>query len=352
MRLVPALAWHLIGDPSVALDPRLVPLLEAIAVNGSLAAAVAACGLSYRAGWGLVRDFGRELGAPLVTLERGRGATLAPAGTRLLGAHRAAAQRLERMRPALVIELGAEPSTRRKPMQLRLAASHDLALVALGEALPTAAGVTLDVRFVGSLDALQQLAEGRVDMAGFHAPLDRHAAGDLAPYRRLLKARRDRLIRFVEREQGFILPHGNPARVHAFGDLVRKRLRFVNRQRGSGTRLLIDRLLAEEGVAAEALSGYGREEFTHAAVAATVASGAADAGFGLRAAAAEQGLAFVPRARERYYLALHARALAMPAAARLVEALSGALLARIVRRMPGYRSDRPGTVVEVDALDD
>jgi molybdate transport repressor ModE-like protein len=352
MRLVATLTWRLPGDPSVELDPRLVPLLEAIAANGSLAAAVAVCKLSYRAGWGLLRDFSRDLGVPLVTLERGRGARLAPAGTRLLGAHRVGALRLARMRPALAIELGAETAARRKPAKLRVAASHDLALAALRDALPSVAGLALDVRFVGSLDALQQLAEGRADLAGFHVPLGRHAAGELAPFRRLLKTRRDRLIRFVEREQGFMLPHGNPARVHAFGDLVRKRLRFVNRQRGSGTRLLIDRLLAEEGVAAAELSGYGREEFTHAAVAATVASGAADAGFGLRAAAAEQGLAFVPRARERYYLALHARALATPAVARLVEALEGPLLTRIVRRMPGYRSDRPGTVVEVGGLND
>ena len=352
MRLVATLAWRLPGESAAELDPRLLPLLEAIAANGSLAAAVAVCKLSYRAGWGLLRDFARELGAPLVTLERGRGASLAPAGTRLLAAHRAAARRLQRLRPALTIELGAEPRGRRKPVRLDVAASHDLALAALRESLPSAAGVRLDLRFVGSLDALQQFAEGRVDLAGFHVPLGRHAPGEPAPFRRLLKTRRDRLIRFVAREQGFMLPHGNPARVHAFGDLVRKRLRFVNRQRGSGTRLLIDRLLAEEGVDAAALSGYGREEFTHAAVAATVASGAADAGFGLRAAAVEQGLAFVPRTRERYYLALHARALATPAVARLMEALEGPLLARIVGRLPGYRSDRPGTVVEVDELDD
>ena len=352
MRLTATLGWRLPGEPTVELDPRLIPLLEAIAASGSLAAAVTACGLSYRAGWGLLRDFAREVGAPLVTLERGRGARLAPAGTSLLGAHRAAAQRLERMRPALTIELRVEAIGRRRQVGLEVAASHDLALAALRDSLPAAAGLTLDVRFVGSLDALQQFAEGRAELAGFHVPLGPHAPGELAPFRRLLKTRRDRLMRFVEREQGLILPHGNPARVHAFTDLARKRLRFVNRQRGSGTRLLIDRLLAQEGVAAEALSGYGREEFTHAAVAATVASGAADAGFGLRAAAAEQGLAFVPRARERYYFALRARVLPTPAVARLVEALQGPLLTRIARRLPGYRVDRPGTVVDVDALDD
>ena len=125
---------------------------------------------------------------------------------------------------------------------------------------------------------------------------------------------------------------------------------FVNRQRGSGTRLLIDRLLADESVDPTALAGYANEEFTHAAVAATVASGAADAAFGLRAAAAEYGLAFVPRIRERYYLAVHARALTAPAVTMLIAALQGPIFERIVRRLPGYRGDGAGTVLGVDAL--
>ena len=165
-----------------------------------------------------------------------------------------------------------------------------------------------------------------------------------------LNRRRDRLIRFVDRDQGFILPRANPARVRTFADVARKRLRFVNRQRGSGTRLLIDRVLGDEGVDALAVRCYANEEFTHAAVAATVASGAADAGFGLRAAAADYGLAFVPCVRERYYLALRARAVTTPAVGRLVEALESALFARIVRQLRGYRRVGSGTILTVDAL--
>jgi putative molybdopterin biosynthesis protein len=230
-------------------------------------------------------------------------------------------------------------------------ASHDLVLAALRDALPAAAGLSLDLAFMGSLHALQQFAEGRTDLAGFHVPLGEHAAGELAPFRRLLRVRRDRLIRVVDRDQGFMLPRGNPARVHSFRDLERKRLRFVNRQRGSGTRLLIDRLIAEEGLEASSLVGYANEEFTHPAIAATVASGAADAGFGLRAAAAEYGLAFVPRVRERYYLAVRASALAMPAVVRLIDVLQGAVLARVAMTLPGYRREAAGTVVGIEALD-
>ncbi len=111
----------------------------------------------------------------------------------------------------------------------------------------------------------------------------------------------------MDREQGLILARGNPAQVRHLRDVADRRLRFVNRQRGSGTRLLIDRMIADERIDVSTLEGFGNEEFTHPAVAATVASGGADAGFGLRAAAAEYGLAFVPLVRERYYLALRAK---------------------------------------------
>ena len=350
MRVVPTLSWAL-ADPAEALDARLVPLLAAIRAKASLAAAVADRGLSYRAAWGLLRDYQRKLGAPLVELERGRGARLAPAGERLLAGHRAAAQRLERILPTLAVELGSPSGRELRMARLRVAASHDLVLAALRAALPAAAGLTLDLAFMGSLHALQQFAEGRTDAAGFHAPVGVHAAGELAPFRRLLRLRRDRLIRVVDRDQGFILPRGNRARVRGFRDVERKRLRFVNRQRGSGTRLLIDRLIADEGLEASSLIGYANEEFTHPAVAATVASGAADAGFGLRAAAAEYGLAFVPGVRERYYLAVRVSALATPAVLRLIEVLRRSTFARIAGTLPGYRREGAGTVVGVEALD-
>ena len=352
MRVVPTLSWAL-ADSAEALDARLVPLLAAIRTKASLAAAVADRGMSYRAAWGLLRDYQHKLGTPLVELERGRGARLAPAGEKLLAGHRAATQRLERILPALAIELGS-PARREvglRVARLTVAASHDLMLAALRDALPAAAGLSLDLAFMGSLHALQQFAESRTDLAGFHVRIGVQAAGELAPFRRLLRVRRDRLIRVVDREQGFILPRGNPARVHGFRDVERKRLRFVNRQRGSGTRLLIDRLIANEGLEASSLVGYANEEFTHAAVAATVASGAADAGFGLRAEAAEYGLAFVPRVRERYYLAVRASALATPAVVRLIDALQGPVFARVADTLPGYRREAAGTVVGVEALD-
>jgi len=347
---MPTLAWQLDSARRETLDARLLPLLEAIAANESLSAAIGACGVSYRAAWGMLRDYHRKLNAPLVHMQRGRGARLAPAGMRLLDAHRTAQMRLARVLPSLGIEVGerARPVRAGPSARLRIAASHDLALAALRDAQP-ATGLELDLAFMGSLDALRLFDEGRVDTAGFHVAVDVQN-GQLAPFLRCLHASRDRLIRFVDREQGLILPRGNPARVRSFRDVARKGLRFVNRQQGSGTRLLVERMLVEQRVAPESLLGYASEEFTHPAVAATVASGAADAGFGLRAAAAELRLAFVPCVRERYYVAVRTAAIATPAVARLIEVLESALFARIVQQLPGYGRETSAAVVRIGAL--
>src|SRR5205814_7190762 len=157
MRVVPTLAWSL-ADPAETLDARLVPLLSAIRAKSSLAAAVADRGLSYRAAWGLLRDYQHKMGAPLVELERGRGARLAPAGEKLLAGHRAATRRTARILSNLAVELGppAEREVGAKAAKLTVAASHDLVLAALRDALPAAAGLALDLAFMGSLHALQQ----------------------------------------------------------------------------------------------------------------------------------------------------------------------------------------------------
>lgn len=352
MHLTPELVWTLegCGAEALPLDRRLLPLLEAIAETGSLAAAVAARGVSYRAAWGLLRDYEQKLGVPIVELSRGRGAHLAAGGEALVTAQRTAAQRLGRILPALALDLGR--SEARAPLlRLTMAASHDLALAALRDSLSAADGLTLEISFMGSLHALRQLDAGQVDIAGFHVPLDTRVGDAIAPFRRYLRARRDRLLGLFEREQGLMLPPGNPARVRSFRDIAHKRLRFVNRQRGSGTRLLIDRLIAAAGLEPTALAGYATEEFTHPAVAAMVASSAADAGFGLRAAAVEHGLAFVPLVRERYYLAVHASVLGAPAVRHLLGTLRGERFARIVDRLPGYRRMAARMPVGVDALD-
>ena len=108
--------------------------------------------------------------------------------------------------------------------------------------------------------------------------------------------------------------------------------------------------MPDERIDPAAIIGYGNEEFTHRAVAATVASGGADAGFGLRAAAAEYRLAFVPLVRERYFLAVRARALETAAIVRLIQVLRSPSFKAIVRQFAGYRANAAGSVVSLDAI--
>ncbi len=204
------------------------------------------------------------------------------------------------------------------------------------------ASLVEEVSFRGSEESLALFSRGAADLAGFHLE-----GFDL---RRFVQPGRDVLVRFATREQGLIVPHGNPKRLASLADVAKTHARFVNRQKGSGTRRLIDRLLQESEIEPEAIRGYGSEEYTHRAVAATVAAGGADAGFGVAAAAAELGLDFVPVLRERYWLALRERALESPAARRLLEALSGKPLARIGRGFVGYDLAGCGEVVKADPM--
>jgi molybdate transport repressor ModE-like protein len=344
MRLTPRIAWQLDDEP---LDARVVPLLAAIAAGGSVAAGAVEAGISYRAAWGLLRDYQRKLSAPLATLERGRGATLAPAGESLLQADAAAAQRVGLALAQLAVEIGAVPTPR---APLRIVASHDIALAQLRDGLPASSPLRLDLAFMGSLDALAAFSRGEADLAGFHVPATGMDGATRQKLDRWLKPRRDRLIWFADREQGLIVPPGNPRRVRTLADVAAKKLRFVNRERGSGTRLLVDSLLARARVAPARISGYESSERNHVAVAAAVAAGGADVGFGLRAAAAEFGLGFVPAAKERYLFAVRAGALESPRIRAFLDLLRGPLPRRAMRGLPGYDASAAGTILEVAIL--
>ena len=339
MRLAPAAAWRLQrGTSMLAVDERVLALLRAIAASGTLAGAARACAVPYRSAWGVIEEAGSALGAPLVILERGRGATLTPLAQRWLALDDSARTALERA--SLVLEVRRMPARASPAAPLRLFASHDIALAELKDRWSASEGISL--QFIGSVESLDALRAGRADVAGFHVDL-REPASD--PLLARVDARRDALLRFITRTQGLILPRGNPRRVKTVADIAAKQLSFVNRQPGSGTRLLLDRLLAESGLAPGAIAGYGREEFTHAAVAATVAAGRADAGFGIEAAAAQFGLAFVPVATERYLFACRRRALDTPRVAAFRALLASDATRAVVRPLPGYALDAPGSLL-------
>ncbi|MCC6532534.1 MAG: helix-turn-helix transcriptional regulator [Burkholderiales bacterium] len=329
------------------LDADLVRLLEAVRAHGSLAAAARAMGCSYRFAWDRLRAAERDCGQPLVALERGRGARLAALGERLLAAlERARTEAtpvLDRIAQALPAH---EPRRGMSQRSLRICASHDLALIELKHYCALAQPpLALALRFRGSMDALEDLARGGCDLAGFHVCA---SAQTETTVRKWLNVRQHQLIVLADRRQGFMLAAGNPKNIRSLGDLARREVRFVNRQPGSGTRLLLDRLLAASACSPADIPGYDVEEFTHVAVAATIASGHADAGFGIEAAAAQYGLAFLPIATETYYLAARRALFKRDSVRALITCMTTPALHRRLARLRGYDVSACGAMVDVD----
>ncbi|HSD60262.1 MAG TPA: substrate-binding domain-containing protein [Burkholderiales bacterium] len=341
--------WRLSDPAGQGPEPALFVLLEAVAATGSLRQAAQAVGLSYRHAWGMVGRWSQALGQPLLNLERGRGASLAPMGSKLLEIEQRARTRLGPHLAALARE-ASQALAELLPsgvQGLRIEASHDLALEGLRRL--AARGPQLDLQFRGSLEALDAFAAGRCDLAGFHVPEDDIAARLAPQFRRVLREGPVRLIRVADRVQGIMVRNADARRIRTLRDLARTGVRFVNRQRGSGTRLLLDLLLADKGIAPDSIAGYESEEFTHAAVAATVVSGMADAGFGVKAAASQARLAFIPIAREHYFLACREALLRTEPGRALVRLLMGRGFRNLVAKLPGYDASRSGRIEDVSA---
>src|SRR5918994_2105164 len=185
--------------------------------------------------------------------------------------------------------------------------SHDLVLdLAASKLRERDPLVTLASSNVGSLGGLTALRDGLCHVAGSHL-LDPDTREYTLPYLdRLMPDQDVAVVRLVHREQGLIVPKGNPENVTGIDDVAQRGLRYVNRQRGAGTRVLLDHELAKRGISPEAIQGYEREEHTHLALAAAVAAGRADCGLGVLAAARAFGLDFVPVAQEPYDLVVRA----------------------------------------------
>ncbi|MEK7877500.1 MAG: substrate-binding domain-containing protein, partial [Pseudomonadota bacterium] len=238
--------WHL-GDATASrVEPALVALLAAIEHHGSLQRAARELALSYRHAWGLVTNSTHMLGAALVKLERGRGATLTALGKELLRLDRKAQRQLAPHFARLERELAAaaQQHADRRPATLVLHASHDLTLETLRD-LAQSQHLRVDLHFKGSLESLESFARGASDIAGFHVP-DRLVPEQALRYRKWLKPESVQVIHLFDRQQGLVVARGNPKRIRRLRDLARSGVRFVNRQQGSGTRLLLDSLLAAE----------------------------------------------------------------------------------------------------------
>jgi putative molybdopterin biosynthesis protein len=221
--------------------------------------------------------------------------------------------------------------------------SHDLVLDLAASAMRAAdPGVTLASSNAGSLGGLVALRDGLCHIAGSHL-LDPETGEYTLPYvDRVLGDADVAVVRLVHREQGVIVAPGNPRGITGIDDLTQPGLRYVNRQRGAGTRVLLDHELRRRGIAPDAIAGYAREEHTHLAVAAAIAAGRADAGLGVLAAARAFGLGFVPVTREPYDLVLRPETLADPVTAALWALLEDPAFRTAVEGLGGYDTAEMG----------
>lgn len=183
--------------------------------------------------------------------------------------------------------------------------SHDNTLDVLANVLKkTCPRLSLSSAHVGSMGGLMALKRGEAHIAGTHL-LDEQSGEYNVPFlKKLFTDRKISLVNLVYRQQGLLVRRGNPKGVHGFEDLAREEVTFVNRQAGSGTRLLLDKHLRDKGIDPRRIRGYERDEFTHMAVASSVLTGLADAGLAVYSSAKALGLDFLPVAEERYDLAV------------------------------------------------
>lgn len=231
-------------------------------------------------------------------------------------------------------------------MVFRMRVSHGFAIDVLRNLLMQDR-VPVDLKYCGSMEALASLAGGDCEIAGFHAPVGALQSEVLAFYSKWLVPGSQTLITLCSRRQGLMTAPGNPLGISSLRELGRPGLRFVNRQFGSGTRILLELLLAREGIEGTAIAGYESGEFTHSAVAAYIASGMADAGFGVEAAARPFGLEFLPLATERYFLLCADESLASPFISRVLETLTSPRFRIAAGQLPGTDTTLAGTVLSI-----
>ncbi len=225
--------------------------------------------------------------------------------------------------------------------------SHDLCIDLLSDFLKKRTKLYgLSSAHVGSMGGILAIRAGQAHLAGTHL-LDEPTGQYNVPFiKKYLRQSPLRLINLVYRLQGFIIQKGNPLGIKTIEDLTREDIIFVNRQKGSGTRLLLDKLLKEKRISPERIKGYATEEFTHMAVASRVASGAAHVGMGILAAAEALELDFIPVAEERYDLIVPEEFLGLPAMEALLEILSSDRQFRdSVEALGGYNTRDMGKVL-------
>ena len=228
--------------------------------------------------------------------------------------------------------------------------SHDLTLDLLAQHLAER-GRRLVSANVGSQGGLVALRRGEAHLGGSHLLDPDSGEYNLRYLGQYLAGREVRLVAWVNREQGLLVPKGNPKGVQGLADLAREDIRFINRQRGAGTRVLLDYHLQRLGIRTEQVQGYEQEEYTHLAVAAAVASGRADCGLGVTAAAQALELDFIPLFHERYDLVIPEEYAQDELLKPVFDLMQDAAFRSEVAAMPGYDVSVMGKVIHLGRIE-
>jgi molybdate transport repressor ModE-like protein len=343
--------WLITSPEGLAVPPRVLAWLADVQTHGSLSAACKVHGASYRHTWKLLREAEAALGAPLLSMVRGQGSVLTPMGEALVWSRRRLEARLRPQLDSLAFELAAELHRLSAGVDrpLRVHASHGFAIELL-QRLMSEGGDALDWRYTDSSAALSALSRGDADVASIHLPIDPAISQPHALQAQVLQHCARWLdpdwqyVHMVVRRQGLMVRPGNPLHIDGVADLLRPDVRFVPRAPGSGTRLLLEALLRQQGLDASTLGSATGGEHTHSAVAAYVASGMADAGFGVETSARQFGLEFIPVQTERYGLLASPTVIDAPAMQRVLALLRGEAFQGAIQALPGYRLDDCGAV--------
>jgi molybdate transport repressor ModE-like protein len=327
--------------PAVMLD-----LLNDIRETGKITTAANRANLSYRHAWNLIEKWSGFFGVPLTERKQGIGTSLTPFGEKLVWAGQRLQARLGPQLQNLAQELETEMNRLLPPAPsvIRVHASHGFAVSKLREILLREKNLGVDLRYVSNQNSLVSLAHDDCDLAGMHLPQGELRKPGIASIRGRLIPSVHRIISFVTREMGLMVQAGNPLGIVSLDRLLDPSVRFVNRDPDSGTRLLFDQLLKQQNLDRSAINGYEHVEFTHAAVAAYVASGMADVSFGVEAAARQFHLDFLRLVTEDYFFVCRKAFLETEAMKRVLEIIRGEEFQSAISSLPGYKCVDTGSV--------
>jgi molybdate transport repressor ModE-like protein len=341
--------WHFTREEDGRAMLVMLDFLNEIRATGKITRAAERAHMSYRHCWNLIEKWAAFFGAPLVERQQGRGTRLTALGDKLVWA----GQRLQaRLRPQLQnlaqeLETDINEALPQRANIVRVHASHGFAVSKLRELLSRDSDIAVDLRYVSNQSSLVSLAHGGCDLAGVHLPQGELRKKAISDAKQWLIPREHRVIGFVTREMGLMVKRGNPLGIDSLERLLDPAVRFVNRDPDSGTRRLFDQLVEQRQLDQTRINGYERVEFTHAAVAAYVASGMADVSFGVEAAARQFDLDFVRLVTEDYLFVCRKQTLENRAVQRVVEIMHSEEFRQAVSQLPGYAVRDAGQIKSV-----